>query len=163
MIRWVVLPHLPPTEAEVAEIIAAHKRISADVVWQRDGVRFPNWTKFQLVVDNDGGWDLVMYGNVQLNPQTRPPKRSYCLVFNQVGRADRIYALDVNGLHTNRVIDNNRWHYQTHKQRWLDGYGMRFAYTPEENIPETPNEAFLEFCAECNIVFTGEITGIPAV
>ena len=152
-----------PTEAEVDRIIAAEKRISADVVWRRDNVQDPNWAKFQLVVENDEGWDLVMHGNVQLNSAGRPPKRSYCLVLDQGGRSDRIYALDVNGIHTNKVINDNRWLYQTHKQKWLDGYGMSFAYTPEENIPETPNEAFLEFCEECNIVFTGQVSGLPVV
>lgn len=152
-----------PTESEVGRIIAADKRIASDVVWRRDVVQDPNWVKFQLVVENDGGWDLIMRGNVQLFSGARPPKRSYCLILGQGGRTDRIYALDVNGIHTNKVINNEKWQYETHKQRWLDGYGMRFAYTPEENIPETPAEAFLEFCKECNIVFTGLISDFPLV
>ena len=157
------MPVTPPTEAEVDLILAAEKRISVDVVWRRDDVQDSNWAKFQLVVENDEGWDLVMYGNVQLKPDGHPPKRSFSLVLNQGRWAGRIYALDVNGLHTNKVINNFRWQYQTHKQKWLDGFGMRFGYTPVENIPESPNSAFLEFCEECNIVFTGQVSDLPVV
>ena len=149
-----------PTEALVDEILESEKTISADINWSYNPSHDANWAKFTAVVENECGWDLILYGNAQLHPQDQQPKRSFSLVLN---RTHRIYALDVNGVHKNKVINDEEWNYRTHKQRWKDGYGMQFAYTPPEYIPEEPDDAFFEFCGECNIVFGGQIQGLLAV
>ena len=146
------MPDTPPTEAEVDQIIAAAKRISADIEWIRSRSR--GWLEFRASVESDEGWPLTLVGKARLAP---PHKRSYSLILHRETLGFRIYALDVNGSHKNTVIDGQNWRYRTHKQRWLDGHGDAFAFTPEESIPEEPNAAFLEFCRECNIVFSGQM------
>lgn len=148
------MPAALPTGAEVYRIIDAEKRISGNIRWQHNPDHDSGWAKFRVVVESDAGWDLALYGNVALAPPDRQPKRSFSLVL----RGRRIYALDVNGSHKNRHVNNDEWNHQTHKQRWKDAYGTQIAFTPDESIPEEPAAAFLEFCRECNIVFTGQIT-----
>ncbi len=147
-----------PTETEVDQILAGFKWISSDISWFSNPEHSSNWAKFSVRVENEGDWNLTLHGNVQLNAPGHPPKRSFSLVLN---RSHRIYSLDVNGLHENKVINNEKWNRRTHKQKWLEGYGDKFAFTPGEHIPEEPNAAFTEFCGEANIEFRGEITDVP--
>lgn len=142
----------PLTEALVDEIIAAAKRIAADIEWVTSRNR--GWVEFRVSVESDEGWPLTLVGKARLAP---PHKRSYSLILRRESSGFRIYALDVNGSHKNTGIDGQYWRYRTHKQRWLDDYGDAFAFTPEESIPEEPNAAFLEFCRECNIVLSGQL------
>jgi hypothetical protein len=148
-----------PTEAEVDRIIAVEKRISGDIIWLHDPGHNRDWAKFNVPVENDDGLELTLYVNVQLNGQQ---KRSYSLFLRRASRSFRIFSLDVNGTHRNIRINDNEWNRQTHKQRWRDAYSQ-FAFTPSESIPEEPIAAFREFCAECNIVFTGQIGDIPTI
>ena len=146
-----------PTEAEVDRIIAAEKRISVAIEWVDSRNR--GWAEFRVEVENDEGWALTLVGKARLTP---PYKRSFSLILHREESGYRIFALDVNGSHRNFGIDRYIWNYQTHKQRWTDDYGDAFAFTPTESIPEEPNAAFLEFCQECRIAFTGRIRRISA-
>ena len=150
-------PGLYPTEGAVARILAAEKQIVAGISWRRDWRHDPDWAKFRVAVENSGGWSLTLHGNVRVD---LPLKLSYLLSWTLGGKSYRIFSLDINGTHRNQRIDRNRWNQQTHKQRWRDEY-HGFAFTPDETIPEEPIAAFHEFCAECNIVFTGQIGEIP--
>ena len=144
-----------PTEAEVDRIIAAEKRISGSIAWGYAGDR--RWVRCRAPVENAGGWDLTLHGNIRLGSGN---KRSYTLSWNLGGVGYRIFSLDINGTHRNQRIDRNRWRNRTHKQRWRDEY-PKFAFTPGETIPEEPIAAFLEFCGECNIVFAGRLGPVP--
>lgn len=150
---------LKPTEAEVARIVAAEKRISANIHWNHDPGHNQSWADFGVAVENNGGWDLMLYGEVQLVP---PYKVSYSLSWALPERKDRIFSLDVKGKHKNREINRKSWDGQTHKQIWKD-LEPKFAYTPDEIIPEEPIAAFHDFCAECNIRFTGQIGAVPGI
>lgn len=151
-------PGLKPTEAEVARIVAAEKRIAANIRWNHDTGHNRAWAGFGVAVENNGGWDLMLYGNRQV---VMPYKVSYSLSW-RLGEtaAYRIFSLDINGRHQNQVINRNSWENQTHKQIWKDAE-PKFAYTPAETIPEEPLAIFREFCQECNIVFTGQIGAVP--
>lgn len=155
----VLTPEWYPTEAAVARILAAEKEISESIGWYQDLRQSRDWVKFSVRVENAGGWNLTLYGNVRV---VGPAKRSYLLVWTLNDTGYRIFSLDINGSHRNRRINRQRWNQQTHKQRWRDEY-PEFAFTPGETIPEEPIAAFHEFCRECNIVFTGQISAIPAL
>ncbi len=151
------MPDTPPTEAEVDHIIAADKWISGDI--ERVPSRNRGWVEFILKVESDEGWPLTLVGKARLGP---PYKRCFSLILRRVTSGYRIYALDVNGSHRNVGVARETWRYRTHKQRWLNDHGDGFAFTPEESIPEEKNAAFLEFCRECNIVFSGQMGQVPA-
>lgn len=155
----VLTPGAYPTEAAVARIVAAEKEISVNIVWHRDLRHDPDWAKFSAPVENNGGWDLTLYGNARVRG---PAKRSYLLVWTLQDAGHRIFSLDINGDHRNRRLDRQRWRNRTHKQIWRDEY-PEFAYTPDETIPEEPVAAFYEFCREGNIVFSGQIGPFPTL
>ncbi len=146
-----------PAEAAVARILTAEKQIVEGISWQRDLRQDPDWVKFRARVENDGGWNLTLYGNVRV---VSPYKKSYSLIWTLGDVGYRIFAMDVQGNHTNIAINKEKWRRRTHKQIWKDTY-PEFAYTPDEVIPEEPNAAFLEFCRECNIVLTGQLGVFP--
>ena len=153
----VLTPEWYPTEAAVARIVAAEKEISESIVWRKDpDVRRP-WGICVAAVQNSAGWALRLYGRARL---VSPYKRSYSLIWTLGIASYRIFSLDVNGRHRNQVINLDFWDDQTHKQIWKDAE-PKFAYTPEEIIPEEPNAAFREFCRECNIIFTGQLGEFP--
>ena len=150
-------PGAYPTAAAVAQILAAEKEISANIRWHQDLRHDPDWAKFSAPVENAGGWNLTLYG--QARPES-PYKRSYSLIWTLNDTSHRIFSLDVNGRHRNRVINLDSWDERTHKQIWRDAE-VKFGYTPAETIPEEPNAAFLEFCRECNIIFSGQLGVFP--
>ena len=153
----VLTPELYPTEAAVARIVAAEKRIAANIAWNHDPGHNQAWAEFEVAVANNGGWDLTLYGRARL---ASPYKRSYSLIWTLVDKGHRIFSLDVNGRHRNKVLNLDFWDSQTHKQIWRDAEA-KFGYTPDEAIPEEPNAAFLEFCRECNIIFSGQLGEFP--
>lgn len=153
----VLTPGAYPTEAAVARIVAAEKRIAANIVWHHDTRHNRPWAGFGVAVANNGGWDLRLYGKARL---ASPYKRSYSLIWTLGDDGHRIFALDVIGDHSNHIINTEQWRLRTHKQIWRDAE-VKFGYTPAETIPEEPNAAFLEFCRECNIIFSGQLGVFP--
>lgn len=141
----------------MAQILAAEKRIAANIVWNHDTGHNRRWSDFGVAVENDGGWALRLYGKARL---ASPYKRSYSLIWTLGNSGYRIFALDVVGDHSNHIINAEQWRLRTHKQIWRDAE-VKFGYTPAEIIPEEPNAAFLEFCRECNIIFTGQLGVFP--
>lgn len=154
-----IVRQLRPTESEVQRIVAAEKFVSASIVWNYDPRHNRNWADFGVAVENNGGWELMLYGEAQV---VVPYKVSYSLSWDLAGGKHRIFSLDVKGKHKNRKINNNEWDGETHKQIWKDAE-PKFAYTPDEIIPEEPLAAFREFCAECNISFTCQIGSVPGI
>lgn len=88
----------------------------------------------------------------------RPLPWQYHLVL-VVGRMC-IRRLDVRGSHTNPDPEREEWQLQTHKHRFTDRWGDRWAYTPDD-LPPTPadtdvpareyRQVFEAYCHECNI------------
>ena len=146
---------LPLTEAQANRIIAAEKQIAGDIRWEYDPAHNQTWAKFEKKVQNGLDLNLVVYGNTSL---VIGGKSSFSLVLNG---SFRVFGLDVNGSHRNKHTDRNEWRGRTHKQRWTDLCRHRFAYTPDEIIPEDASAAFLEFCRECGIDFTGRVRETP--
>ena len=141
----------------MARIVAAEKRIAANIRWHHDTRHNRPWAGFGVAVENNGGWDLMLYGKARL---ASPYKRSYSLIWTLGDDGHRIFALDVIGDHSNHIINTEQWRLRTHKQIWRDAE-VKFGYTPAETIPEEPNAAFLEFCRECNIIFSGQLGVFP--
>jgi hypothetical protein len=148
------MPRIPLTEIEADRIIAAQKSIRDDLTWTSN----PNeaWWKSEIRVTNDLGVDLRVYANVNMKEPTR---FSYSL---SLSRNFRILGLDVNGAHVNKHTNREEWLPGTHMQRWTDQCRNRFAYTPEEEISQDIEEAFHQFCTECNIDFQGQVRPLPA-
>lgn len=153
----VLTPEWYPTAAAVARIVAAEKEISESIGWYQDLRQSRDWVKFDVRVVNSGDWNLTLYGRARL---VSPYKKSYSLIWTLGTASYRIFSLDVDGRHRNRVLDHNFWENQTHKQIWKDAE-PKFAYTPDEIIPEEPNAVFREFCRECNIIFSGQLGEFP--
>ena len=151
------MPQVRLTQAEVQRILELEKRVSANIVWKHDDTHNQDWAVFEVAVKNEGGWELKIYGKAQI---VTPHKVSYSLSWPLGDETHRIFSLDVKGRHKNKVINRKEWKGETHKQVWKDKE-PNYAYTPAETIPEDPNAAFLEFCEECNIKFTGQIGDVP--
>lgn len=147
------MPRTPLTENEAGRLIAARKSVREDLAWAYN----PNegWAKAEMRVANDLGVDLRVYATVNMKEST---KFSFSLILS---RNFRILGLDVNGAHVNKHTDRQEWRPGTHKQRWTDRCRDRFAYTPEEEISQDIEEAFRQFCAECNIHFQGQVRPLP--
>ncbi len=147
------MPRVPLTESEADGIIAALKSIREDLAWTYN----PNegWAKSEMRVANDLGVDLRMYANVNLK---EPSFFTFAL---SVSRAFRIRGLCANRGHENKHTNRDAWRPGTHKHRWTDRCRDRLAYTPEEAISQDLEEAFRQFCAECNIDFQGQVRPLP--
>ncbi len=70
---------------------------------------------------------------------------------------------DVNGTHTNRTVDRDRWINRTHKHRWTEAHHDAVAYTPTD-IPSVPftnvtgsrlRDVFEAFLKECQVEMRG--------
>jgi hypothetical protein len=148
------MPLILLTELEVDRIITAPKSIRGNLVWtynQREG-----WAKSELRIANDLAVDLRVYANVNMK---EPSLFTFAL---SVSRAFRIRGLCVNRGHENKHTNREAWRPGTHMHRWTDRCRDRFAYTPKEEISEDLEEAFREFCTECNIDFQGQVQPLPA-
>lgn len=141
----------------MAQILAAEKEISDHIRWIKHPDGRQPWSLCDAAVKNPEGWALRLYGRARL---AAPYKRSYSLIWTLGDDGHRIFALDVIGDHSNHIINTEQWRLRTHKQIWRDAE-PGFAYTPAETIPEEPNAAFLEFCRESNIIFSGQLGVFP--
>ena len=82
--------------------------------------------------------------------------------FSLLWNGTRVRALCINGSHTNRHTDSNRWLRQMHKHKWTDDCLDRFAYTPTDITAIDVNGQFAQFCQECGIACTATFGDIPA-
>ena len=151
------MPQVGPNQVAVENIVESIKPVGAEIVWKHDAEHNQNWAIFDIDVENKYGLRLRLYGKAQM---VDPHKVSYSLCWTLGGKTHRIFSLDVKGSHKNKYVNRNTWHEETHKQIWKD-VEPNYAYTPVETIPEDPNAAFLEFCEECNISFSGQIGAVP--
>jgi hypothetical protein len=76
---------------------------------------------------------------------------------------EHLRRLDVNGSHTNRIANHEKWRNRTHKHRWSEAHHDAVAYTPSD-IPSLPltdvtgdhlRDVFEAFLGECHIQVRG--------
>jgi len=139
------------TEMQVNNILKSPKDITEDINW----ITLGSWHKCELNVRNRLKVDLKLFINVN---SKIPSLYSLSLILNN---RYRIVGLDVNGSHTNKHTDTNKWKNKTHKHRWTDVCHESWAYTPTDVKTSTLKEAFNSFCKECNIDFKGEFRTLP--
>lgn len=87
----------------------------------------------------------------------RVRKSSYCIFYQN----KQVKRLDVNGHHSNRVVDRAQFTNQTHKHPFLDIHELGWAYAPDDITTDDPRHAFDQFCAECGIDFAGTWEQLP--
>jgi hypothetical protein len=85
-------------------------------------------------------------------------KRDFVLLWNNIP----VRRLCINGSHTNRHTNTDRWTRRTHKHTWTDHCMDRFAYTPTDIKSEDVHGQFAEFCAECGIACEATLVVLPA-
>jgi hypothetical protein len=83
---------------------------------------------------------------------------SFALLLNN---AFRIRGLDINGSHRNKHTNRNSWIGQTHKHKWTDLCGDRFAYTPSDITAQDIQGQLSQFCSECGIRYDATIAAFP--
>lgn len=145
----------PLSEAEIDHIIGTSPlKVGSQIVWTLEAAQL---VAIPTVVGRGVDTQLVM----DMHISTILPGK-YTFQLRQLG-GPNLRRLDVRGSHRNRPStgDAEKWNGRTHKHRFRDLHGDRFAYTPDD-IPDTsaptisPNpgeyrEVFMAFCAECGI------------
>lgn len=148
------MARIPLTEQEAERILQDRKRITEDVQWRKaDEGEF--WLKCELDVENSLKANLKLHLNWNVE---EPSLFSFSLILSN---AYRIRGLDFNGSHMNRHSDTTRWMAETHKHKWTDLCRDSFAYTPRDITADGIQEVFRQFCAECNIQFSGRFSSAP--
>ncbi len=89
-----------------------------------------------------------------------PTIYSFALIFNN---AFRIRGLDVNGSHSNKHTNAEKWISKTHKHKWTNQCRDRFAYTPNDITADDVEGKLKQFCKECNILYQGSLADVPAI
>jgi hypothetical protein len=92
-------------------------------------------------------------------PLQRLTRFNFVLLWNNV----RVRGLCIEGSHTNRHTNDERWIHQTHKHRWSDVCQDRFAYTPTDITAVDAQGLLAQFCAECGIDCTATLAEVPEV
>jgi len=143
------------TEEEAKRIISACKEVRGDVRWHYDANE--GFAKAHILVENSLGVSLKICCNANLEIAGM---YSFSLILNN---RYRIMGLDVEGSHGNKHTDDKQWRKETHKHRWTDRCREAFAFTPD--VPMTRfsdvDQAFREFCEECNVAFGGSVAPLP--
>jgi hypothetical protein len=85
-------------------------------------------------------------------------KRDFVLLWNNIP----VRRLCINGSHTNKHTNTERWLRKTHKHKWTDHCLDRFAYTPTDITSDDVYGQFAEFCAECRIACEAKLGELPA-
>lgn len=110
----------------------------------------------QMAVHNAHG--LQIFVGMQVI-KDKPWKPTAYLMYE----GEHLRRLDVNGSHTNRTPDRERWRSRTHKHTWTEAHHDAVAYTPTD-IPQVPigvvtsdhlRDVFEGFLTECGIATRG--------
>lgn len=155
------------TAAEADRIIAEHKVIEADLVWQvetlenltrrgrrqRGRRRGTAWNKFTLeasVLSLDSGDNLKLVGNVGKT------NRSFTILYENI--PIRRYTVH-HSAHTDPIT--NQTFTEPHKHFWDEEWQGRRAYIPNDIRIGDPNEELIDFLNECNISLRGSYAPHP--
>lgn len=138
------------TEAEVEQVMACRKVVDESILWKcpKD---HPDWSKSEVRVFHDEIGEMKMVLSVSRDGR----KVNFAVIY----RGARVRSLDLNGVHTQP--DGTRFDRKTHKHTYTDRYGDSWAYLPDDITSNMPDEAFRQFCSECNIDFRGNWSPLP--
>ena len=89
-----------------------------------------------------------------------PTIYSFALIYNN---AFRIRGLDINGSHSNKHTNSEKWIATTHKHKWTNECRDRFAYTPNDITAEDIGGRLEQFCGECNIQYGATLNELPPI
>lgn len=138
----------PTTEAEVTQLLDADLFLAGRVSWTLD----PQSVRGRLIVGNRAGQDVRLHLRIV---RALPWRYHFVLTWGTL----EIRKLDVRDDHTNPGTSPDVWRLRTHKHRYTDRWGSRWAYTPSD-LPEAAaptvsldeyHDMFLAFCVECGI------------
>ncbi len=116
----------------------------------------PATVRAQMVVSNVRALPLLVGMQVTKDAPWKPTV--YLMLENE-----QLRRLDVNGTHTNRTSDHERWLHSTHKHTWSEAHHDAVAYTPVD-VPPIPKtgvtghhlrDVFEAFLTECRIQTRG--------
>jgi len=142
------------TDQVVAAILdeSAGLALQVPVTWKDR----PATVRAQMAVHNAHA--LQLFVGMQVT-KDRPWKPTLYLMHEN----EHLRRLDINGSHTNRTADLEKWRSRTHKHRWSEAHRDTVAYTPTD-IPDLPHtnvdgdhlrEVFEAFLRECRITTRG--------
>ncbi len=142
------------TDAQVEAVFGPEARLALQVpVKWKDR---PAAVRTQMAVSNSHALPLLVGMQVMKDKPWKPTV--YLMLENE-----QIRRLDVNGSHTNRTPDHEKWLHRTHKHTWSEAHHDARAYTPED-IPAVPwsdvaghhlRGVFEAFLVECHIQTRG--------
>lgn len=116
----------------------------------------PSTVRAEMAVHNTHA--LPLFIGMQVT-KDKPWKPTIYLMYEN----EHLRRLDVNGSHTNRTADREKWKHRTHKHRWSEAHHDAMAYTPADipNVPWTAvtgrhlRDVFEAFLRECQIETRG--------
>lgn len=118
-------------------------RIEGSYGWHEGANK--SWLKIDIPVQNKLGASLrlAISANQEIDNRIR-----IAMLFNT---KLRIRGLCVNGNHSNKHTNKQKWTLETHWHRWTDDCSDRFAYDSTETSGMTPQETLTRFCDEVGI------------
>lgn len=114
-----------------------------------------SWLRIQIPVENSSGKSLRII--ITAN-QEYTDFYSISLLLNN---AIRVRGLDVNGSHSNKHTNREKWLGQSHFHRWSDMCHDRFGYSPSGPVGNSIQESLEYFCQEFHIECAAVIAELP--
>lgn len=140
-------------EAQVDLLLREGKlRVEGDFVWHEGANK--SWAKTEIPVRNNKSASLRLC--ITAN-QFFPGSYRFALLFNTTLR---IRGMCVNGSHSNKHTNREKWQGQTHLHKWKDDCQDRFAESTSI-AGSTAQELLEKFCAECNIECSATLADTP--
>jgi hypothetical protein len=114
-----------------------------------------SWVKIDIPVENNKSASLRV---VITASQIISDRYSIALLLNN---AARIRGLDINGSHSNRHTNKEKWLGQSHYHRWTDLCHDRFAYSPTADVGKSIQDSLEYFCKEFGIQCSVRLADLP--
>lgn len=129
--------------------------VTGDHKWKRGAHK--SWARADIPVEIS---DTLLRGvmlKIVITVAYETDKRDCVLLWNNIP----VRRLCINGSHTNKHTNTERWTRRTHKHIWTDHCLDRFSYTPTDIPSEDVHGQFAEFCAECRIACEAKLGDLP--
>jgi hypothetical protein len=152
------MPRAQVPEKDVDALLQSVGKLSVQghYHWKRTANK--SWTRIDVpvVIEDKDIKDVSLRISVSVSSETG--KSDFALIWN--GNIC-VRRLCVNGSHTNKHTNAERWIRRTHKHRWTDICMDRFAYTPTDITAVDLHGHFAQFCAECGISCSATLAPLP--